>query len=131
MTADEVERRNAKMWSTDADAKALQILREHAADLYQESEREAHRAGADSVAPGYVEKAAHTVRIRRTTTGPADVLLSVGTALLGLGGGALLALAAAGNTDAIDDWVSWTAVGLLLVGAVMSAIGGTTKWERR
>ncbi len=64
-----------KSWPAAADAKARQILREHAAELYEEAERIAHRAGSDSVAVGYVEQAAHIVRIRRSEGGWPDVLL--------------------------------------------------------
>jgi hypothetical protein len=120
--------KRGKLWPPAADAKARQILREHAEELYDEAERVADRSGSDSVAVGYIEQAAHTVRIRRTTGGPADVLLSVGTAVIGLGGGALLASAGAAE---IAGWVPPTSVGMLVVGAVMSAIGGTVKWIRR
>jgi hypothetical protein len=121
-------RERGKLWPAGADAKARQILREHAKELYDEAERVADRSGSDSVAVGYIEQAAHTVRIRRTTGGPADVLLSVGTAVIGLGGGALLASAGAAE---IAGWVPPTSVGMLIAGSVMTAIGGTVKWIRR
>lgn len=119
--------RSKRTWLPAADAKARQILREHARDLYAEAEREAHRSQSDSVSAAYVERAAHTVRIRRTTGGVGDVLLSVGTALAGLAGGGLITAAGA---EGVAEWVPPASVAMLAVGVGMTAFGAAIKWVR-
>ncbi|WP_328992305.1 hypothetical protein OG394_38660 [Kribbella sp. NBC_01245] len=117
-----------KSWPPASDAKARQILREHALELYEEAERVAHRSGSDSVSASYVEQAAHTVRIRRTSGGWTDVLLSAGTAILGLGGGAMLAFVAEDSDPGAGMLL--LSVVLVMVGVGMTAVGGTAKWLR-
>ncbi len=52
-----------------------------------------------------------------------------GTAFLGLGGGALLALASADDSDS-HAVLLWFSVALMLVGVALTAVGGTAKWLR-
>ena len=67
------------------------------------------------------------MRIRRTTGGGVDVLLSIGTALAGFAGGGLITAAGA---EQVAGWVEPTSIATLAIGAAMTAFGAAIKFAR-
>jgi len=115
-------------WESAADARARQVLEDHARELFEEAERVAPRLKAGSVSATYVDEAAFTIRVRRPTGAAADVLLAVGIALLGLAGGVLaVVLTLPTGTKLRHGWVEPTAIGLACAGFLLAGVGGTIK----
>jgi hypothetical protein len=118
------------MWSRDADEVARNVVRRQMSDLYEEAERVAARSGADTVGPAYVSRAATNIGLRRESLVWADILLAVGLAMTGLSGGVLATDFTATQVH-LHSWVTPVAVGVLVLGVALAAVGTTRKALRR
>ncbi len=113
-------------WSQEAQQEAQALLREHADDLYRDAERITKRARANTVSPHYVRDAASHSGLSGSRSGVPDVLLTIGTTVLGFAGGVeVTALTAPEAVTA--DWVAPSAIVALVVSAVVSGVGATWK----
>src|SRR5215831_12980787 len=115
-------------WESEADARALKIIGDHAQELSEEAERIAGRLKAGAVSAEYVSRAAFTIGIRRPSGAWADVLLAFGIGLLGVAGGVLaVVLTAPAGTHLKLGWVAPTSIAAACVGCLLAGIGTTLK----
>ncbi|MGC4940327.1 hypothetical protein [Kribbella sp. DT2] len=131
MTLDKLQgrRTKTKSWSFEAQKQAHWILQDHASELYAEAERIADRSGADAVSVTYVTQAAQAVRIGQPGDRRPEIMLAAGTALLGLGGGALFAIAI--TPDIHPPTASlWAATISAVAGFAIALISGTIMWTK-
>jgi hypothetical protein len=108
---------------------ATKILASYARDLGEEANRIARQFGALEASPKHVQMAATRIQLQRTRSSVgADLLLAVGSMLIGLGGGFWVNLASGGrDPHTVGPW----AVAALVVGVAMFASGATAKWAQR
>ncbi len=115
-------------WSDKAHARAQALLITTARDLWDESERVARRADADTVSAAYVDQAAGALRLRRSRTGFADVALVVGPLLIGIAVGPTLT--AIDGEWSYPGWVAYAIAVSAAIGIVLVTWGTVLKMVR-
>lgn len=116
-------------WTSAADQEAVSLLTKHAGALYEEAEAIARRAEAGAVSPTYVADAARNLRYAPRPSAIPDLLLAIGSLLIGVVGGHLV-----GMPSQVGPTPVWLIVTLAVVGGlglVTFAVGVTLRLSSR
>jgi hypothetical protein len=115
-------------WHGEARDEGEAILRRQTAELRDEAERIAKRAGAATVSEAFVRRAGENLGYA-TASGGSDVLLGVGGLLLGIAGGFGAALLI--TPVEVSAALAVIAILVVVLGTAAFTVGATLKLKRR